>query len=107
METGQFRVISMETKDSRKERILNKYPRGFNRVYYTFDFILKRVMPKWKPTRKLYFSITKGRDRVLTQTEAKGRLVSCGVDIVRVDRLEHATWGIAKEASTGTYEREP
>src|SRR5690625_5618327 len=103
MELGQFLVISLETKDSRKERILNKYPLGFNRVFYTFDFILKRVMPKWKPTRKLYFSITKGRNRVLTQTEAKGRLVSCGFDIVSVNKLEHTTWIVAKKERLPTY----
>src|SRR5690625_5750164 len=64
-------------------------------------------MPKWKPTRKLYFSITKGRNRVLTQTEAKGRLVSCGFDIVSVNKLEHTTWIIAKKAHPPTYDMQP
>lgn len=107
MAVGQYLVISLETKNSRKERILNKYPRGLNRVYYTLDFILKRVMPKWKPTRKLYFYITKGRNRVLTQTEAKGRLVSCGFDIVSVNKLEYHTWIIAQKARLPTYDMQP
>src|SRR5690625_7067803 len=95
MEAGQNRTVSLETKDSRKERILNKIPPGINRLYYTLDFVLKSVMPKWKPTRKLYFSITKGRNRVLTQTEAKGRLVSCGFEIVSVKKIQYNTWIVA------------
>lgn len=107
MEAGQYLIVSLETKDSRKERILNKFPPGINRIYYTLDFVLKRVMPKWKPTRKLYFSITKGRNRVLTQTEAKGRLVSCGFEIVSVKKLQYNTWIVAEKVTDPTYDMQP
>lgn len=107
MDVGQYLIVSLETKNSRKERILNKYPPGFNRVYYAMDFVLKRVMPKWKPTRKLYFYITKGRNRVLTRTEAKGRLISCGFEIAGVQKLEYNTWIIARKTTVPTYDMQP
>src|SRR5690625_7707229 len=71
------------------------------------DFVLNRVMPKCKPTRKLYFSITKWRNRVLTQTEAKGRLVSCGFEIVSVKKLKYNTWIVAEKVTDPTYDMQP
>ena len=45
-----------------------------NWIYYTFDFIIKRVLPKIKYTRKLYFFLTRGENAVITRAEALGRL---------------------------------
>ncbi|MEA3316861.1 MAG: hypothetical protein U9R54_02780, partial [Bacteroidota bacterium] len=39
---GKF-ISCVETKDLRKKRILNKYPKILNYIYYFFDYILKRV----------------------------------------------------------------
>jgi len=43
---GTF-IGCVETKNLRKERILKKYPPGLNYIYYTLDFILKRIFPKF------------------------------------------------------------
>jgi hypothetical protein len=68
----------VETKDQRKSRLLNKYPPILNWIYYTFDFIIKRVLPKIKFTRKLYFFLTRGENAVITRAEALGRLTRAG-----------------------------
>ena len=48
----------VETYILRKKRILKKYPPGLNYLYYSLDFIVKRVFPKLRMTRRIYFYLT-------------------------------------------------
>ena len=104
---GQYLVITMETKDARKQRLLNKFPKGINWPYYCGDFVLKRVFPKWKITRKFYFSITKGHNRVMSITEGLGRLICCGFEIVDYKRIGYQTCIIAKKVDEPAYDMQP
>lgn len=72
----------VETYQLRKARILKKYPVGLNYVYYFFDYVFKRVFPKIKLLDKIYFFITAGRNRAISETEALGRLSYCGFEIL-------------------------
>ena len=77
---GKF-IGCAETKDQRKKRILRKIPPVFNWIYYFFDFIIKRVFPKFNLTKGIYFFLTRGENRVLTRAEILGRLYSCGFEL--------------------------
>jgi lipopolysaccharide/colanic/teichoic acid biosynthesis glycosyltransferase len=68
----------VETKDQRKHRLLQKYPFLINYIYYFFDFIVKRILPKLKFTRGIYFFLTRGENAVLSRAEALGRLCRAG-----------------------------
>jgi hypothetical protein len=70
-----------ETKDQRKTRILRKFPPGINWGFYAMDYILKRVFPKFVLTRKIYYLLTRGNNRVLSRAELLGRLYSCGFEL--------------------------
>lgn len=107
LENGQYLVVCLETKNARKVRILQKFPRPLNSIYYTLDFILKRVFPKWKPTRHLYFMITKGRNRVLSLTEGLARLVCCGYEIEAFSRVGYNTFIIARKVKEPAYDMQP
>jgi len=74
---GNF-LCCVETKDQRKERILRKFPPVLNYIYYSFDFVLKRIMPKLKFTRGLYKLITHDLNKVYSRAEALGRLSRAG-----------------------------
>ena len=76
-----FFFCCVETKDQRKQRLLKKYPPILNYIYYTFDFIIKRILPKLKFTRGLYFFLTRGENAVLSRAEALGRLSRAGLSI--------------------------
>jgi len=79
-----------ETAKMRLQRIIAKYPPIINWLVYTLDYIVKRIFPKFYPTRGLYFMLTRGNNRVLTQAEILGRLYSCGFVMVEeafVDQL--------------------
>jgi hypothetical protein len=71
-----------ETKNQRKERILAKFPPFLNWIAYMADYTLKRIFPKFKPTKSIYFLLTRGNNRVLTQAEILGRLYSCGFEVL-------------------------
>ncbi|MEX1130393.1 MAG: sugar transferase [Candidatus Woykebacteria bacterium] len=104
---GKYVVVCLETKDSRRTRILNKFPRVISRPYYALDFILKRVFPKWKPTYKIYFWLTKGKNRVISYTEAVGRLFSCGFEVKNSMRVGNLTYIIAQKTGEPAYDYEP
>ncbi|HUF09766.1 MAG TPA: sugar transferase [Rhodothermales bacterium] len=90
---GLFRG-NVETSEQRRRRLLNKYPVWYSWLYYPLDFVFKRAFPKLKLTRWLYQALTKGRNRVFSETEVLGRLIYCGFDVVTVrerDNLLHFT----------------
>ncbi len=79
---GGIFIDYFEEKNQRKRRILKKFPPVINYVYYSFDYLIKRVFPKFIFTKRIYFILTRGNNRVLTKAEAFGRLYSCGFEII-------------------------
>ena len=78
LEQNGYFFCCCETKEQRKRRLLKKYPPILNYIFYTFDFILKRVLPKIKFTYRLYFFLTRGNNSVISRAEALGRLSRAG-----------------------------
>lgn len=93
---GTF-VCNFEQRSTRKKRIYDKYPRGLNYIIYFFDYLTRRVIPKFLVMDKIYYNITRGKNRILSKTEVLGRLVYCGFDIVETKKLNGITYVIAKK----------
>lgn len=74
---GSF-LSCVETKDQRKARLLKKYPPVINYIFYTFDFIVKRLLPKLKFTKGLYKLLTRDLNKVFSRAEALGRISRAG-----------------------------
>jgi lipopolysaccharide/colanic/teichoic acid biosynthesis glycosyltransferase/ubiquinone/menaquinone biosynthesis C-methylase UbiE len=83
LKRGGLFLCCLETKDQRKERLLKKYPPVLNYIYYTFDFVFKRILPKLKLTRGLYNFLNKGSNMVISRAEALGRLSRAGFMIMQ------------------------
>lgn len=81
LEMNGYFFCCVETKDQRKKRILKKFPPVINYIYYSLDFILKRVLPKLKFTRPIYMALTHGNNAVISRAEALGRLCRGGFRI--------------------------
>lgn len=79
---GGLYISSVETYRIRKERILKRFPTGINWVIYSFDVLFRRIFPKLFITKKLYFYMTQGNNRVLSKAETFGRLYSCGFEVI-------------------------
>lgn len=85
-DNGHF-ICCFESKSTRKKRILRKNIKGLNYIFYTFDFVFKRFIPKLFITRRLYYDITKGKNRILSKTEVLGRLYYCGFEVVAEKKI--------------------
>jgi hypothetical protein len=81
LELKGYMFCCVETKNQRKARILKKYPPVLNYILYTFDFVVKRILPKLKITRPLFFFLTRGENTVISRAEALGRLSRAGFRI--------------------------
>ena len=81
LEMKGFFFCVVETKDQRKKRLLNKYPPVLNYIYYSMDFIVKRILPKVKFTRGIYMFLTRGENTVMSRAETLGRICRAGFRI--------------------------
>lgn len=81
LEDKGYFFCCVETKDQRKKRLLKKFPPVINYIFYTCDFVVKRILPKLKFTRPLYFFLTHGNNAVISRAEALGRLSRGGFRI--------------------------
>lgn len=97
----------VETKDARKQRVLNKAPLILSYPYYGIDFIYKRILPKIPGLKRAYFSITKGHNRVITLPETLGRLYSCGFKILETRQIGYLTWFVAEKTDKPKYDMSP
>src|ERR1700740_2099228 len=71
---GKF-VCCFETITTRRAKSwFGKIP-VFKNVLFSFEFMFLRVAPKIWGIKKIYFGITKGRNRLLSRAEVLGRLV--------------------------------
>jgi hypothetical protein len=107
MEMGESIEVFFESKDQRRGRILYKFIFPFSYLNYALDFILNRVFPKWKATQKIYYGITKGRNRVLSEPEALGRIVSCGFKILDFEYRGNQTYVWAEKCGKPAFNQSP
>lgn len=76
-------------------------------IYFGFEFLFKRVFPKLPYLKKVYFYITKGKNRLLSKAEALGRLVSCGFNIVDYQVINGLHYFIAEKVKEPAYNMNP
>jgi lipopolysaccharide/colanic/teichoic acid biosynthesis glycosyltransferase len=104
---GGIYIDFFESKNMRKKRILKKFPPGINYLYYTLDFIIKRVFPKFALTKKLYFILTRGENRVLSKAETFGRLCSCGFEILNEKLIDKCLYFVAIKVKQPLFPKNP
>lgn len=107
LEKGQYLLVCVKTKEVRKKKILNSYPKPIAYLVYLCDFFLSRILPKISITKKLYFGITKGENRVISLTESLGRLISCGFDVIGHQQIGYTTYILTQKKTAPTYDMEP
>lgn len=104
---GGIYINYVETYSLRKKRILTKFPAGINWIVYSVDFSFKRIMPKLWSTKKIYFILTKGRNRVMSKAETFGRLYSCGFEIKEEKMINDVLYFVARKISEPVYDDNP
>lgn len=89
-------ICCFESKSTRKKNILNKYPKGINYIVYTFDFFIKRVIPRIFFTRRLYYDITGGKKRIFSKAEVLGRLYYNGFEVIDNKKINNLNYVVAR-----------
>ncbi len=100
---GGLIAVCAETKNQRKERILEKYPPLLNYVVYSFDFLVKRVFPKIPIGKSIYFFLTRGQNRVMSRAEILGRVCSCGFSIIDEQKIKGKLFVIARNTGLPAF----
>lgn len=90
----------------RRQRVLSYLPRPLNKVYYTWDFLIHRVWPKLPRLRRIYFALTKGRGRVISEMETYGRLFSCGFQWVNSREIDGMIYFVVTKEKAPSYDEE-
>jgi lipopolysaccharide/colanic/teichoic acid biosynthesis glycosyltransferase len=105
LETGDYYFGYFETFTAKRNRMLiNKVP-VIRTVYFSFDFLIHRVMPKLKVFSDIYFLFSKGRNRLLSKAETLGRLVANGFEISRVESIDGLCYFKVQKVRENTVKR--
>lgn len=107
LETGQYYIVVFENSQMRKLKHYQTFSRQLGKITYLVDTLINRVLPKLSLTKKLYFSLRKNPNRILSTTECLGRLVSCGFEIREYRRVGDKTLVITRKVSEPAYDMEP
>ncbi len=107
MSDGDFFIGSFETFSAKRNRkLIGKVP-VIRQLYFASEFLFKRVVPKIELFKKLYFSITKGKGRLMSKAEGLGRLVSCGFEILDVTAINGLTYYVARKVGLPKFDMHP
>ena len=99
-------ICCVETIGQRRDRILNKYAKPISYPYYLIDFVLKRLFPKWEPTRRLYRLLTRGNNQAMSLTETLGRLRVCGFNIDQYTEVDKLIYVVARKVARPVVEHD-
>lgn len=97
LEHGDLLICRFETFNARRARKpVGKIP-IISSLYFGMEFIFMRVFPKIWGFKKVYFLLTRGRNRLLSKAEVFGRLASCGFEIVDYESFNGLMYVVAKK----------
>lgn len=104
---GSYFVGRAQTISTHREKILSKYPRYFAEVMYALDFFVFRIMPKLPAVNKIYFALSKGQNRVLSEAEVLGRLYFCGFRVMATRKIDGDLYFIAQKVKNPSIDKNP
>ncbi|MBC2704214.1 sugar transferase [Desulfobacula sp.] len=104
---GGYFIGYAHTINTHYKWIYKKFPRYIAGFIYLADFCFSRVMPKLPGLQKVYFALTKGKNRVISRAELLGRLSFCGFEIVAEKDIDQRMVVIARKVKTSSLDKSP
>ncbi|WP_016778403.1 sugar transferase [Anaerophaga thermohalophila] len=92
-------ICCLETSKLRKQRLFRKYPPGIRKLYYFFDYLIKRVAPTIRATRWFYKLLTGDRNKVISFYEMVGRLIYCGFQMEYDEVIDGSHYMVARKVT--------
>lgn len=104
---GGFLIGKVDTISTYRTKFYKKFSKTLADILYPFNFIFKRIFPKLPGIQKLYFFITRGKNRIISKAEALGRLYFCGFKVIDVREIDNSLYFIAQRVKTPSLEKNP
>lgn len=104
---GAYFVGRADTINTHKKRFFKKYPKYIAEIFYFINFIFFRVFPKLPEIKKIYFALTKGKNRIISKAEVLGRLYFCGFEVLAEQEISGSLFFIAQKVKTPALDQSP
>jgi len=104
---GGYYIGYAHTINTHHKWIYKKFPRHMANLIFLLNFCFSRVMPKLPGLQKIYFAITKGKNRAISEAELLGRLCFCGFEIVAEKNIDQRLYVIARKVKTSSLDQSP
>ncbi len=107
LNNGDIFIGCLETISSRMLRMpIGKIPL-IGPLYFSVEFVFNRISPKLPGLKKIYFLLTRGRNRLLSRAEVLGRLVCCGFEILDYKLLNGLTYFVVVKIKKPVFDMNP
>ena len=100
-----YYITCARTLENRVAKVKRILPSGLSHIFIFFDFIINRVTPKLPVFKKIYFFISRGKNRILSSTEILGRLISCGFMVVECFEDNDLMYVISKKIKEPSFDK--
>ena len=107
LRTGGTLVGICDTIDIHKRKFLAGQPKYVAKFLYACHFVYARILPKLPYLKKIYFLISRGKNRMLSKAEVLGRLYFCGYKVIAVEEKDDHFYVIAKKVKTPSTNKNP
>ncbi|MFZ0390846.1 MAG: sugar transferase [Calditrichia bacterium] len=104
---GGWFVGRADTISTFNEMFYKKYPKLLADLLFPFYFIYVRILPKLPGIKKLYFMLTRGKNRVISRAELLGRLHFCGFEVTAEKQIGYDFYFIARKMKTPCFDENP
>ncbi len=104
---GGYFVGQAHTISTHKKWLYSKFPFLIAHFVYPLDFLFRRIMPKLPVFKKIYFMITRGRNRLISKAETLGRLYFCGFEVVAAEDIGNRMFYIARRVKSPSLDTNP
>jgi lipopolysaccharide/colanic/teichoic acid biosynthesis glycosyltransferase len=105
--TGGIFAGNFEPIRYRFRRFLHRYPFLVAHFLYLLDFIWHRMMPKLPLIRRVFFALSKGKNRALSLAEGLGRLYFCGFEVLDLKDIDNKVYFVARKVSEPLMDSNP
>ncbi len=107
LRAGGYFVGTVETIRLHRERFFRRFPKYIAEAFYVVNYLYRRVWPKLDGINKVYFAITKGRNRLVSRAEVLGRLFFCGFNVIAEEEKDDRLYFIAQKVKTPSLDQSP
>ena len=97
LKEGQYYLVRAQFLNQWKSRRTLRNIKGIGFIARFTEFAFLRASPKIWGLKKIYFGITKGKNRILSKAEVLGRLISNGFEINKIVEHEEVSYVLCQK----------